>query len=165
MSAVQFTNGVSDPISITLVKAEASTLNVTDGTTTGQSSFSVVGGSATKLTFTNCSANGGGQGPCTPNVAVNGNNNKYMNAFVSVIDTYGNPATVATGTSWTVTVTSNDPSNFEVSPVSPLTIVGTATQSGTPFKVTHQSNSAGPATITVASTPPLGGASMTVSKN
>ena len=163
-SPVQFTNGVSDPVSITLVKAESSTLNVTDGTTTGQSSFTVNGGPATQLAFTNCSVNGGAPGTCTPNVAVEGNKNKYMNAFVSVIDTYGNTATVPTGTSWPATVTSDDQSNFEVSFSPPLMIVGPATESGTAFKVTHQSNADGPATIT-ASTPSLAGASMTVSED
>jgi prepilin-type N-terminal cleavage/methylation domain-containing protein len=158
---VAFNNGQAT-VSITLAKAETTTLTVTDGTSTGQSTaFTVNGGAPVSLVFTNCSANGGAAGSCSPNVAVGGNN-KYMDGFVSVLDTYGNAAGVG-ASAWTIGVTSND-GDFVVSN-SPVTVTGPATQSATTFHVEHTSNGNGSATLTATSAPVLSPASMTVSKS
>jgi hypothetical protein len=118
-------------------------------TNNGTTSPTIVGGAPASLSFANCSAHGGSTGTCLPSLAVGGVNGS-MNGYVIVLDAFGNPTTVSSASTWSVTLTSN---NVEmVVSSSPLTITGPANLSGTAFTVTHMDGSAETATITAHAT-------------
>jgi hypothetical protein len=112
-----------------------------DGTT----SPTVVGAAATQIAFTDCSKNGGSvtAGVCASTAV---GNTGFMNGFVSVLDTFGNPATVAPATSWTVALSSNN-THFVVSN-SPVVITGPASESSSSFQVDYNSTGNDSSTIT-----------------
>jgi hypothetical protein len=114
--------------------------------------FTVTAGAASALVFTNCSVNGGATvSSCPSTVSGLGNGPSHVDAFVSVVDAGGNPATVPAGTTWTVSVTGTNPTRFTVTG-SPVTITGPATQSGTSFRVTFSGTSNSSTTITAQAT-------------
>jgi hypothetical protein len=118
-------------------------------TNNGTTSPTIVGGAAASLSFVNCSANGGSAGNCLPSIAVGGNGG-YMNGYVIVLDTFGNPAIVSGTSTWSVTLTSN---NSEIGVTfSPVTISGPANLSGTAFTLTHEDGNPQTATITAHET-------------
>ncbi len=103
-SSVSFGVGTASP-SVTLSKAQATTLTVSDGTHTGTSaSFTVNTGTATKLAWTHVTAGGTLSSPClfTCTDTALGNNNTFT-ANVSVTDTWGNTVSNL-GSGHTVTV-------------------------------------------------------------
>ena len=118
-ATVTFTNGVGTASAIKLYKAGATTLTATLGAITGTSaSFTVKAGAPAAFTFTNCSANGGAAvNPCGASVSV-GKSPGYATLHVSVLDAWGNTATV-TGSALTVT--------FSNTPSGKFTLTGTAT--------------------------------------
>lgn len=118
-ATVTFTNGVGTALGVKLYKAGATTLTATLSAITGTSaSFTVKAGAASAFTFTNCSANGGAvTDPCAASIST-GKSPGYATLHVSVLDAWGNTATV-TGSTLTVT--------FSNTPAGKFTLTGTAT--------------------------------------
>ena len=142
-ASATFTDGVSAPINVTLVSAQAVTLVATEGARSGSASLTVSSGTAGSFVFTSAtvntvaaSCNGG-----TVNV---GNNNKTFAAKVSARDTYGNPATVTT--SLTVTLALGSTDDYSLSPAS-LTIPAGASETSAAFTVTHTNSATNSTTV------------------
>jgi hypothetical protein len=131
------------------------------GVTSGTQLETIMGAAPSKLVFTNCSANGGAAGSCaTVSVGKSG----FMDGFVSVVDAFGNVATVSASSTWSITITSSN-GQFVVTN-SPVTITGPATQSSTRFHVVNTGNN-GSATLTAHATsgsPGVSDATMTIQK-
>lgn len=105
---VTFTGGAAT-VSITLVKAESTTLTAGDGTISGTSAgFTVNPGSAARLAWSQVSAPSGTVGsPCLFTcTATSVGNNQTVTGTVSVTDTFGNTVS-GLGSSHTVSVSTN----------------------------------------------------------
>jgi hypothetical protein len=166
-TAITFTNGVSTTGGVmTLYKAETAGVIVTQGTISNGAGLSVTVPAAgpVALSFTDCSKNGGAvtAGSCPSSLAVG--NNGSMDANVSVLDSYGNLATVGASSVWSITVGSNN-SNFVVTN-SPVTITGTSNKSSTTFHVKYNGSGTDSATLTASASsgPSVTNTTMTVSK-
>ncbi len=148
VTAVTFSGGVSTTtLTATLFAAGNNTLtaSATGPTVTGFAMIAVTAAGPSSLAFTNCSANNGAAGSCGGTGVAVGNNG-VMDGFVSVVDSFGNNPTVSAGSTWTVTIGSNNGS-FVVTN-SPVTITGPANQSGTTFHVKYNGTGAANATLT-----------------
>ena len=150
-STVTFTNGLATlpASSITLFKAETTTLTATQNTTvavTGAStSFTVNPAAATAMKLANCVVQGNSQ-------ACNGSymlgNGGAMTAFVDIFDAYGN---VPAATIASITITSASPTNYTVTG-SPVAITGSGSpinRSSTQFTIQKNGNANNSTTITL----------------
>jgi hypothetical protein len=153
-ASVSFTNGVGTA-SVTLVKAEATTLTATSGNVTGTSgTITVNAGTSKGLVWSSQTLSAGTETCATPasSCTITGvpkNQTSTWTSKVSVIDQWGN-ATVASG-AITVTVT---PGVKGAITGSPLTIASGASQSSTSFTYT---TTTGVYTTTITATGSGGG--------
>ena len=154
-TSITFTNGVAQVSSgnngvMTLFDVQTASLTVTDGTFSNAAaplSVTVGAGTAKAFEFTNCSVNGGtATSPCGGSVNVGSNSGGNVVGNVTVLDTWGNTATVAS--SLTVTLSNSNTSRFSSS--TSVTITAGQSQSGN-FTVTHNRTN-GSDTATLATT-------------
>ncbi len=141
---VTFTNGVGTA-SVTLTKAETTTITATSGNLSGTSGSVVVNAApASVIVLSNCNLNGSSVA-CAASFNL-GNSPGNVKANVSVTDAFGNtPA--ATTVSFTITSANG---NYTVTGSSVSITSGTT--SSTQFTVTHANNASNSAVITVHAT-------------
>lgn len=131
---VTFAGGTAT-VSITLFKAESTTLAVSAGSVTGQTSSKVTvnAGAPTNLAWTSVTAGGGLlSSPCLFTCTATGMNNQTFSARVSVTDTHGNIVSELGGSNKTVTVTATGaaPLGSFTAPSSGTTVTLTIPASG-----------------------------------